>query len=154
ISALALGTVVLIFVSVNRPVTKSGRISNVTPFPFDVEMSAVKFVNVVPPTKFPLPNVVAHAGLLVVPLQIAHEAEVPVALKLPLAWAWARAGTTKVQARINSNFFIFAPCPLRDQRYVSGSLRRLGGPGDSGFASSPETSRELRSSLTHPSSKE
>src|SRR5215469_3518632 len=76
-SAVALGTVVLIFVSVNRPVTKSGRISNVRPFPFDVERFAVNWPSAVPPPGPPgVPNVP--------PVPIAQEALVPIALKLPL----------------------------------------------------------------------
>jgi hypothetical protein len=38
-SAVALGTVVEIFVSVKRPVTSEGRTTNVTPLALDVEMS-------------------------------------------------------------------------------------------------------------------
>src|SRR5215469_11695753 len=109
ISAVALGTVVLIFVSVNRPVTRSGRMSNVTPFPLDVEMSASKLVNTVPPTKFPLPNVPAHAGLLVVPLQIAQEAEVPAALKLPLDAARAVQAANAPIITAQQRVFILPP---------------------------------------------
>ncbi|HYM10148.1 MAG TPA: hypothetical protein VEU62_05435 [Bryobacterales bacterium] len=108
--------IVLIFVSVNNPVTRSGRMSNVTPFPFEVEMSAVKFVNVVPPPNWPTPTPL-HAGLvlLVTPLQITHEAEVPVALKLPLDAAKTgiapSAATSRAIAKNNVNLFInsFSP---------------------------------------------
>src|SRR5262249_10653650 len=70
-SAVALGTVVEIFVSVKRPVTSEGRMSSVTPLPLDVEMSVLKSFTWVPPLKLP-------------PAPIAQDAEVPVALKLPL----------------------------------------------------------------------
>src|SRR5262252_1040371 len=75
-SAVALGTVVEIFVSVKRPVTSEGRISSVTPLPLDVEMLALNSFTWVPPLKLP-------------PVPIAQDAEVPVALKLPLDCAWA-----------------------------------------------------------------
>jgi hypothetical protein len=71
-SADEVGIVVDIFVSVKRPVTSEGRMSRVTPFPLDVEISASKNVTSVPPLKPP-------------PTPIAHAAPVPAALKLPLA---------------------------------------------------------------------
>src|SRR5579864_14491 len=71
-TAVALGTLVEILVSVKRPVTSEGRTSNVVPFPFDVEMSAVKFPTTRPPLRAP------------VVLLITHAEEPPAALKLPL----------------------------------------------------------------------
>src|SRR5262249_49143439 len=94
-SAVALGTVVEIFVSVKRPVTSEGRMTNVTPLPLDVEMSVLNSFPGVLPSKVP-------------PVPIAQEAEVPVALKLPLDCARAtleprtvkRAATAKRDASV------------------------------------------------------
>src|SRR5215472_17405085 len=68
------GTVVEILVSVNRPVTNEGRISNVTPCPPDVEMFVTKEFPTMPPLSAPF-------------APMAHEAPLPVALKLPLLCA-------------------------------------------------------------------
>src|SRR5262245_59450631 len=92
-SAVAFVTAVEIFVSVNRPVTREGLMSNVTPLPLDVEMSALKICTPVPPLKLPS-------------VPIAHDAGVPLALKLPLDCARAgaepkattRAATAKADA--------------------------------------------------------
>jgi hypothetical protein len=70
-SADEVGMLVLILVSVKRPVTRAGLMSNVVPLPLPVERFAVNEVRVVPPLKTP-------------PSPITHEAPVPVALKLPL----------------------------------------------------------------------
>jgi len=94
-SAVALGIVVEIFVSVKRPLTSDGLISNVTPLALDVEISALKRVTPVPPLKLP-------------PVPIAQDAGVPVALKLPLDCARAspepstvtRAATAKADANV------------------------------------------------------
>jgi hypothetical protein len=66
-----LGIVVLILVSVNRPVTSEGLMSRVTPLPLEVEIFVLNNFTPVPPLKVP-------------PAPIAHDAEVAVALKLPL----------------------------------------------------------------------
>jgi hypothetical protein len=76
-SADAVETVVLIFVLVKRPVTALGVIFNVTPFPFEVEMSASQMVISVPPLKVPSPPII-------------HVAEVADALKFPLLCAYTR----------------------------------------------------------------
>lgn len=73
-SADAVETLVLIFVSVKRPVTNEGLMSNVTPFPFDVEIFAVNDDAGIPPLRTPPPP-------------IEHAAALPLALKLPLDWA-------------------------------------------------------------------
>src|SRR5215472_5038728 len=65
-----------ILVSVKRPVTSEGRMSNVTPFPFDVEIFVFTELSTVPPLRAP-------------PAPITHEPPVFVALKLPLLCAKA-----------------------------------------------------------------
>ncbi len=85
--------VVLILVSVKRPVTRAGLMSNVVPFPLPVEMFAVNEVRVVPPLRVP-------------PAPITHDAPVPVALKLPLDWARARPDPIVATAKTAVNFFI------------------------------------------------
>src|SRR5215469_9076294 len=68
------GTVVEILVSVKRPVTNEGRISNVTPWPPDVEMFVTNEFPTIPPLRAPF-------------APMAHAAPLPVALKLPLLCA-------------------------------------------------------------------
>ena len=76
-SAVAVGTLVEIFVSVKRPVTNEGLISNVTPFPLDVEIFVVNEFTAIPPLRAPEVASITHAALL------------PEALKLPLDCAKA-----------------------------------------------------------------
>jgi hypothetical protein len=71
ISADAVETLVEIFVSVKRPVTSEGLMSNVVPLPFDVEMFAVNDDATMPPLRTP-------------PAPIEQAAALPLALKLPL----------------------------------------------------------------------
>src|SRR5215471_6253648 len=89
-----------ILVSVNRPVTSEGLMSNVTPFPLDVEIFVVIELSMVPPLRAP-------------PAPIAHEPPVFVALKLPLLCAkavQAPANTTSTVINIVNlkvlNFFL------------------------------------------------
>src|SRR5258708_14661746 len=88
--------VVSILVSVKRPVTRAGLMSNVAPCPLTVEMFALKEPRDVPPLKTP-------------PAQITHDAPVPVALKLPLDCAKAVGATAIANAIANdpTNTLIF-----------------------------------------------
>jgi hypothetical protein len=95
-SAEAVGMLVLILVSVKRPVTRSGLMSNVVPFPLPVERFAVNEVRGVPPLRAP-------------PAPITHAALVPVALKLPLDWA--NADPDAITA-------IRAPAPKHDANFL------------------------------------
>jgi len=92
----AVETLVSIFVSVKRPVTSEGLMSNVTPFPFDVEMFALNDDATMPPLRTP-------------PSPIAHAAELPLALKLPLDCA-KEMGAINIgmaNANVDTNLFMF-----------------------------------------------
>jgi hypothetical protein len=86
--------VVLILVSVKRPVTRAGLMSNVVPLPLPVEMFAVKEVRVVPPLKPPL-------------TPITHDAPVPLAVKLPLDCAKVMGATANAIANAIADIFNF-----------------------------------------------
>lgn len=92
-SAVAVGTLVEILVSVKRPVTSEGLISNVTPFPFDVEIFVVNEPAVIPPLRVP-------------PVPIMHAKPLPVALKLPLLWAKATVVMKATTATSVAIFFM------------------------------------------------
>src|SRR5436309_2308060 len=96
--------VVEILVSVNRPVTNEGRISNVTPLPFEVEMFVSNTVSAVP-----LPP-----NLPSVPM--THAAGMALALKLPLDCAKAspdpNAAISADTAKTDANFLIKCFSPL------------------------------------------
>jgi len=70
--------------------------SNVVPLPFDVEMFAVNDDVVIPPLRTPPPP-------------IAHAAELPLALKLPLdcAKAVGPINIAVANANVHTNFFMF-----------------------------------------------
>src|SRR5262249_19068255 len=93
-SAVAVGTLVEILVSVKRPVTSEGLISNVTPFPFEVEIFVVKEFTVIPPLRAPVVELIAHAAPL------------PAALKLPLDCAKAMGPINIASANALANFFM------------------------------------------------
>src|SRR5437667_3823339 len=94
-SADAVAMVVLILVSVKRPVTRAGLMSDVVPLPLPVEMFAVNELRPVPPLRAP-------------PAPITHDAPVPLALKLPLDWAKASpTANNPVTAKTDSSFFMF-----------------------------------------------
>jgi hypothetical protein len=94
-SAVAVGTLVEIFVSVNRPVTSEGLTSNVTPFPFEVEIFVVNEFTVIPPLRAPVVELIWHAAAL------------PAALKLPLDCAKAIGAINSANANAFANFFMF-----------------------------------------------
>jgi hypothetical protein len=87
-------TLVEILVSVKRPVTSEGLISNVFPLPFDVEMFAVNDDATIPPLSTPPPP-------------IEHAAELPLALKLPLDCAKATGAISVAMASALPNIFMF-----------------------------------------------
>src|ERR1051326_493256 len=94
ISAEALETLVSILVWVKRPVTRSGRISSVTPFPLELEIFAENDVKGVPgEVKLP-------------PAPIAQDAPVPEALKFPLDWEKPTLQATKSTAAVEIVFFM------------------------------------------------
>src|SRR5262249_41180326 len=101
-SAVADVTVVEIFVSVKRPVTKAGLISRVVPFPLGVEMLATNTVVPVAPLRVP-------------PVPMLHDAGVPAALKLPLLWANANPDTDTTArtatAKRDANFLMVLSTP-------------------------------------------
>jgi hypothetical protein len=73
--------------------------SNVTPFPFEVEMFALNDDATIPPLRTPPPP-------------IMHAAELPLALKLPLDCAKA-TGAIDIgiaNANVHTNFFKFIAC--------------------------------------------
>jgi len=94
-SAVADETLVEIFVSVKRPVTSEGLTSNVTPFPFDVEIFVVNEFTVIPPLRAPVVELIVHAAPL------------PLALKLPLDCAKAMGAINIANANVHTNFFMF-----------------------------------------------
>jgi hypothetical protein len=94
-SAVAVETLVEILVSVKRPVTNEGLTSNVTPFPFEVEIFVVKEFTVIPPLRAPEVASITHAALL------------PEALKLPLDCAKASGANNIAIANGLANFFLF-----------------------------------------------
>jgi hypothetical protein len=68
--------------------------SNVVPLPFDVEMFAVNDDATIPPLRTP-------------PAPIAHAAELPLALKLPLDCAKVMGAINIANANALANFFMF-----------------------------------------------
>ncbi len=68
--------------------------SNVVPLPFDVEMFAVNDDATIPPLRTP-------------PSPIAHAAELPLALKLPLDCAKATGAINNAIANALPNIFMF-----------------------------------------------
>jgi hypothetical protein len=98
-SAVADETLVEILVSVKRPVTNEGLTSNVSPFPFDVEIFVVNEFTVKPPLRAPDVELIWHAAPL------------PEALKLPLDCA-KEMGAINIavaiaNANVHTNFFMF-----------------------------------------------
>jgi hypothetical protein len=89
---------VSIFVRVKRPVTIDGVIFNVTPCPFEVEISELQSVIPVPPARAP-------------PAPMEHVAGTAKALKLPLLWATAKVVPRTMRITANpssaSSLFIF-----------------------------------------------
>src|SRR3989442_10445617 len=93
-SADAEGTVVEIFVSVKRPVSKLGLTSSSTPLPLEVLIVVSKTLRVpTPPLKLP-------------PVPMAQFSFVPAALKFPALWAKPELEIHKVIAAMNKTFFI------------------------------------------------
>jgi hypothetical protein len=98
-SAVAVGTLVEILVSVKRPVTNEGLISSVTPFPFDEEIFVVNEFTEIPPLRPPELELIAHAAPL------------PAALKFPLDWAKTMGENSNAIANAPANFFVFITRP-------------------------------------------
>jgi len=90
------GIVVLILVSVNRPVTSDGLMSKVIPFPLDVEIFVLNNCTPVPPEKVP-------------PAPIAHAALVAVALKFPLLCAEQMAAIPVTAKNMNAVLILNSP---------------------------------------------